>query len=696
MAEQKSPFARGQGQSQPAQKSPFARNAAPAPKPKAVAPPARRGTKRDATTEVAQFINEVSRSLPLVDELQAAAEVGRLKLKEAGEGRGGYGLFKNGKMGPAFSSTEQQWTQARAQQNSMSRDLNTRRPNTAGFARGTGGVLPALAALGTGGATAAPQAAQTAATLGSRLLPYAQAATAAAASGAVTRATDQGTLRQRLVVAADPGSIAMDAALGAGITAGGQVTGAVVNKFRTRKTPQQRAATVVSNTNAKPVSSAQFQRGEMPFEQAGPKGVTLARAVASVPGQGQEIANTALRARAQAAPARMNAAVSNNLGNGRAYYSTIDDLMTKRKTEAAPLYDEAYKVGVFLDDFNAQIAPILDTPAGRQAMKNAVEIAKNERVPINNIGITIDDNAGTVKFDTIPNMQTLDYVRRGFDDVVEASRNDLTGKMNANNATRAVIGLRSDLNDALVTLNPKYGEALDAWSGPSKVMDAMRRGRKMSAGRIDPEEFGSSVGRMTDAEREGMRIGVARTVSDRLRGRNPQSEIRAITSDLNYQDRLREAFPDQKAFDSFLNQANTEASFQGNMNQVLNGSRTTPLREDIDAINAQLDGDGMGGQILSALEQRAGGTSFTRQAISAAINKVATSVGNRGLNDPEVSRILGEALFTDPRLFNQLLVEQAKMLRISPEQLTRLVIASATAAPVTLRQPNQGPIASPY
>lgn len=641
--------------------------------------PAQRGTKRDTSTEIAQFLNEVNRSLPLVDELQAGLEVGRQTIGDVVKGRKGAPLSAK-------------WNRARAQQEAMSQDLNTRRPLSAAFTRGTGSAAPTVAAAAmTGGTSLAPQAA----TGMNALLPYLRAGSAATVGGAVTRLTDKGTLQERLAAAGDPGSIALDASLGAGMQAGGNVVKAIANRRPKAKTPRQRAAVVVQKTKAAPVSEQQAAQGTMPFEQVGPKGITLARVVASVPGEGQEIANAALRARAQSAPARMNAAVNENLGNGRAYYNNLDDLMTKRKTEAAPLYEEAYKVGIFPDDFNAQIAPILDTPAGQQALRNAVNIAKNERVPLNNLGITIDDNAGTIRFETVPNMKTLDYVRRGFDDVVEGARDKVTGKLNPDNATRAVLGLRRDLNDSLVALNPKYGEALDAWSGPTRSIDAMTRGRKLAAGNTDPEVISDVFGRMSDAEREAMRIGVARSVGDRLRGRNPQQEIRNITSDLNYQDRLREAFPTENAFLNFRNQANQEATYQGNMNQVLSGSRTTPLREDIDSVNSMLDNQGVGGRVVNALEQRATGTTFVRQAVEAAINKVAT-MGNRGLNDPEVSRILGEALFTDPRLFNQLLVEQARVLRVSPEELTRLVIASATAAPATVRQPTQGNFASPY
>lgn len=167
--------------------------------------PAQRGTKRDIAMEVGQFLNEVNRNLPGVSELQAHLEVGRQAFKQAAEGRGVYGYLKDGKMGKPFQTREQAWADARAQQNALSQDLNTRRPLAAAFTRGTAQAAPIL--IPGGQAAALPAA--------GRGLNIARGATAAAASGAANRAAiGEGNAQQRLARAANPMAIATDLALG--------------------------------------------------------------------------------------------------------------------------------------------------------------------------------------------------------------------------------------------------------------------------------------------------------------------------------------------------------------------------------------------------------------------------------------------------------------------------------------------------
>lgn len=166
--------------------------------------PAQRGTKRDFATEVSQVLNEVNRNLPFASEIEAAGTVFSKKLKEAGEGRGGYGLFKDGKMGKPFSSTEQQWQEARADQRARSQDFNTRRPNVAAFTRGT---PQAAAVFIPGGGQAA--------SLASPAVNMARFATTNALAGATNRAViGEGTAQQRLERASNPKAIAADVALG--------------------------------------------------------------------------------------------------------------------------------------------------------------------------------------------------------------------------------------------------------------------------------------------------------------------------------------------------------------------------------------------------------------------------------------------------------------------------------------------------
>lgn len=170
--------------------------------------PPQRGQKRAASTEIGQFLNEANRNIPGASELQAWLEVGRRAVKEAGEGRGGYGLLKTGKMGQPFTPAEQSFAEARARQRNMSADLNVRRPLAAAAIRGTAQAAPVLI----------PGAQASALPAAGRGLTMARVATANVASGAVNRAAlGEGNARERLQRAADPGSIARDAALGAAI-----------------------------------------------------------------------------------------------------------------------------------------------------------------------------------------------------------------------------------------------------------------------------------------------------------------------------------------------------------------------------------------------------------------------------------------------------------------------------------------------
>jgi hypothetical protein len=149
--------------------------------------PAQRGTKRPASTEVAQFLNELNRNLPGASELSAAAGAASDVL----QGR-------NRNFGEAFRAQRQQ-------QNALSQDLNIRRPNAAAFTRGTGQAAPILIP---GGQMAALPAA-------GRATNIARGAVAAAASGAANRAAiGEGTAQQRLARASNPAAIAGDVALG--------------------------------------------------------------------------------------------------------------------------------------------------------------------------------------------------------------------------------------------------------------------------------------------------------------------------------------------------------------------------------------------------------------------------------------------------------------------------------------------------
>ena len=85
---------------------------------------------------------------------------------------------------------------------------------------------------------------------------------------------------------------------------------------------------------------------------------------------------------------------------------------------------------------------------------------------------------GTEKAIQRPTWKTLDYVKRGLDDVVEAYRDPTTRRLNLNTEGRAVNDVRSSFVNELDRLNPDYKAARAAYSGPASANEALRLGNK--------------------------------------------------------------------------------------------------------------------------------------------------------------------------------------------------------------------------
>lgn len=258
----------------------------------------------------------------------------------------------------------------------------------------------------------------------------------------------------------------------------------------------------------------------------------------------------------------------------------------------------------------------------------------------------------------IPTGKGWHYVKTGLDDIIEAKRDPVTGKLPRTEEMRVLDRLRYQLRTELSELNPTYGKALWSYAGPSKQMDAAQLGRKLVSGKYDPEDIATGMGKMSKDELEALRLGVARGLSDQFRGENPQRAIRRFANDQVVQDRLRTAFADRTAYTRFMRSVFDEAEAQQSFNRVLAGSRTTPLREDIDMANAAAESGA--GRVVEVLARRVGGQSFLNQASVAGLRNWER-LRQPGLNNPEVSRMLGEVLFEsgDPaKLLDAMIAEK--------------------------------------
>ncbi len=101
--------------------------------------------------------------------------------------------------------------------------------------------------------------------------------------------------------------------------------------------------------------------------------------------------------------------------------------------------------------------------------------------------------------------QTLDYVKRGMDDVLEQRRNPLTGRLVLDEAGRAENGVRSQLLSENDRLNPAFAQARAAYQGPVAARDALTRGQ--DALNLSPDELRMQVGRQSPEHMAQMQLG---------------------------------------------------------------------------------------------------------------------------------------------------------------------------------------------
>lgn len=162
------------------------------------------------------------------------------------------------------------------------------------------------------------------------------------------------------------------------------------------------------------------------------------------------------------------------------------------REQAAPLYEEAYAQPVQISD---EIKSLLATPAGQAAMQRAQRIAANERRPFD------PENM---------DMQSLDYMKRGLDDVLENYRDPVTGRLNLDTEGRAIEGIRQAFRTELDALNPAYAAARQAYGDSASLAEASNLGEQFLT--MEADQFARQAGRLRPGEREVARAGARRAI----------------------------------------------------------------------------------------------------------------------------------------------------------------------------------------
>lgn len=277
-------------------------------------------------------------------------------------------------------------------------------------------------------------------------------------------------------------------------------------------------------------------------EAAGPNSVETLRAFMTVPGPAKARGEKFMEARAEGAPSRIKEAANAQLNpQGANLYDELDRLTASQKEVSGPLFAQSDKTPVTPEDM-ARLKPLLDTPAGREALAQGKETYANLR----------QGSGDQVDF------KTLRAMRDGLDDMIEGFRNPITGKLDLNNKGRSIVDLRKALDRELKGMSKeRTGDSLaqadKAFGGPARQKTALDAGRKIFT--TDAELSAARLAKMSDDAVRAYQIGVARAIVDRAAGvtDGPAANYAGkIAGKQLLRERLRPAFKDEASFEAFM------------------------------------------------------------------------------------------------------------------------------------------------
>lgn len=334
----------------------------------------------------------------------------------------------------------------------------------------------------------------------------------------------------------------------------------------------------------------------------------LAEAVAQRTGKGTRKVEKTLTQQKSGSRERAYQQVAKGLQPGN-YYDDEAKLVQDLRSKAGSMYDEAYAWG---DVDDPKIMRALGRPELQSAYKTARDIAEAQKslaiirgedpskfdLPeiYKPTGKFTDSGAEVLELTKLPDVRTLDFMKRALDAQIKTGYASDNAAVKANTATLKEI--RNELRDTLKESVPPYKKALSEYSGDMEVIDAMRSGLN-DFGKLDSEQVVKMVADMGRAEKEAFRTGVARSLYGQIM--DPSTNFNAANRIINSPEtvaKLQPLFEDPAHFRLFQTAMEREAQLFQQANKILGGSQTAKrgaMREALD------EGPGVGEAVANAV-----------------------------------------------------------------------------------------------
>jgi hypothetical protein len=175
--------------------------------------------------------------------------------------------------------------------------------------------------------------------------------------------------------------------------------------------------------------------------------------------------------------------------------------------------------------------------------------------------------------------QTLDYIKRGMDDVVESYRDKTTGKLVLDTEGRAVNNTLRSFLGTVDKLYPDYAKARTAYAGPVSGITAMNAGRKALS--MTADDLEARMRGMSPFEKQMFALGARRAMAETVATKGDTADVvHALVGTGKKRAMLARLFGDRKAFGRFVDTLGQEREGFRTYKQARLGSPTAANQMD--------------------------------------------------------------------------------------------------------------------
>lgn len=310
------------------------------------------------------------------------------------------------------------------------------------------------------------------------------------------------------------------------------------------------------------IASDDFAAAEAALKAAGPQGMIadaspqaaqLLDTTVAAGGPAQRIATDAVEGRAKEAAARLTTAMDNVLGGAPdGVKSAARAVATRTAASRKAAYDAAYGSPIdYADQTGLDIEAVLARVPPKQlsaAIQEANDAMREAGVANQQIMAQVAQN-GDVVFTEMPNVQQLDFIKRGLDAVKRGETDAVTGKV-SEAGTRAG-RLARDLRAAISKAVPDYDRAVKLGGDKIAEEEALKLGRSLMSTAVTRETVKESMTGASVEARLAAKQGL-RTAFDEA-----MANVKAIATNPGETD-ARAAMKAVKDFSSEANRAKAE------------------------------------------------------------------------------------------------------------------------------------------